>query len=175
MLRIRIRDSGSGTFLSPGSGMGKKSGSVSGMNDQNHISESLETLFWVKILKNSLMRIRDPGWKKFGSGINIPDPQHCMISSSTYGVDALAQKHANPADPAPDAQHCLNSFKLHKTYYWLHTVPVVWTLWLGTRRVFPILPLLPPGPAAAQHFPPFFTPPNPLHPPHQLALFLPKS
>jgi hypothetical protein len=22
------------------------------------------------------MRIRDPGWKKFGSGINIPDPQH---------------------------------------------------------------------------------------------------
>jgi hypothetical protein len=19
----------------------------------------------------------DPGWKKFGSGINIPDPQHC--------------------------------------------------------------------------------------------------
>ncbi len=31
---------------------------------------------------NSLMRIRDgdnsdPGWKKVGSGINIPDPQHC--------------------------------------------------------------------------------------------------
>jgi hypothetical protein len=26
---------------------------------------------------NSLMRIRDPGWKKFGPGINIPDPQHC--------------------------------------------------------------------------------------------------
>jgi hypothetical protein len=23
------------------------------------------------------MRIRDPGWKKVGSGINIPDPQHC--------------------------------------------------------------------------------------------------
>jgi hypothetical protein len=22
------------------------------------------------------IRIRDPGWKKFGSGINIPDPQH---------------------------------------------------------------------------------------------------
>jgi hypothetical protein len=38
--------------------------------------------FWVKNL-NSLMRIRDgknsdPGWKKFGSGINIPDSQHCM-------------------------------------------------------------------------------------------------
>jgi hypothetical protein len=23
------------------------------------------------------IRIRDPGWKKYGSGINIPDPQHC--------------------------------------------------------------------------------------------------
>jgi hypothetical protein len=22
------------------------------------------------------VRIRDPGWKKVGSGINIPDPQH---------------------------------------------------------------------------------------------------
>jgi hypothetical protein len=21
--------------------------------------------------------VSDPGWKKFGSGINIPDPQHC--------------------------------------------------------------------------------------------------
>ncbi len=25
------------------------------------------------------MRIRDLGWKKFRSGINIPDPQHCKI------------------------------------------------------------------------------------------------
>jgi hypothetical protein len=26
------------------------------------------------------MRIQDPGWKKFDpeSGINIPDPQHCI-------------------------------------------------------------------------------------------------
>jgi hypothetical protein len=31
--------------------MGKKSGSGSGMNNQDHISESLETIFWVKILK----------------------------------------------------------------------------------------------------------------------------
>jgi hypothetical protein len=28
------------------------------------------------------MRIRDPGWKKFGSGIHIPDPQHCQKESS---------------------------------------------------------------------------------------------
>jgi hypothetical protein len=42
------------------------------------------------------MRIRDPGWKKFGSGIrdgkksdpgsgiNIPDPQHCKITPSIF-------------------------------------------------------------------------------------------
>ncbi len=65
----------------------------SGMNNLNHIFWSLETIFLVffglKYL-NSLMRIRDPGygmetvrirdpgWKKVGSGINIPDPQHCL-------------------------------------------------------------------------------------------------
>jgi hypothetical protein len=54
-----------------GSGMGKKSGSGSGMNNPDHISESLETIsLGLKIpYLNSLMRIRDPGWKKFGSGI----------------------------------------------------------------------------------------------------------
>jgi hypothetical protein len=39
-------DPGSDTFL----GMGKKSGSGSGMNNLNHISESLGTIFWVKII-----------------------------------------------------------------------------------------------------------------------------
>jgi hypothetical protein len=24
------------------------------------------------------VRILDPGWKDVGSGINIPDPQHCI-------------------------------------------------------------------------------------------------
>ncbi len=47
VLRIRIQDPGSGAFLTPGSGMGKKSGSGSGMNIPDHISESLETIFWV--------------------------------------------------------------------------------------------------------------------------------
>jgi hypothetical protein len=47
--------------------MGKKSGSGSGMFNQDHIRE-LRNNFLVKIL-NSLMRILDPGWKKFGSWI----------------------------------------------------------------------------------------------------------
>ncbi len=49
VLRIRIRDAG---------WVPKKSVSGSGMKNPDHISESLETFFWVKIL-NSLMRIRD--------------------------------------------------------------------------------------------------------------------
>ncbi len=40
-----------GAFLTPGSGMGKKTRFGSGMNILDHISQSLETIFWVKILK----------------------------------------------------------------------------------------------------------------------------
>ncbi len=56
-----------------GSGMGKKSGSGSGMNNLDHVSERLKAIFLVKILK---FFDPDPGWKKFGSEINIPDPKH---------------------------------------------------------------------------------------------------
>jgi hypothetical protein len=56
--------------------MGKKLGSGSGMNPE-HISETLETIFWVKILE---FFDADPGWKKVGSGIryleNSPVPKH---------------------------------------------------------------------------------------------------
>jgi hypothetical protein len=84
--------------------MGKKSGSRSGIRirdeDLDHISESLETIFWVKILKFKFfdadpgsgfkkIQIWDPRQKTFGSwiregknsdpgsGINISDCQHC--------------------------------------------------------------------------------------------------
>ncbi len=68
VLRIRIRDPVTFWSLDPGSGMGKKSGSGSGMTNPDHISESLDTIFWVKILKFVLcgsgmekIRNRDPG------------------------------------------------------------------------------------------------------------------
>jgi hypothetical protein len=48
--------------------MGKKSGYGSGINNPDHISESLKQFLGLKCL-NSLMWIRYPGWKKFGSGI----------------------------------------------------------------------------------------------------------
>jgi hypothetical protein len=55
------------------------------MNNPDHISEGFETIFWGKILKffvadpgSGMEKIwfRDPGWKKIGSWINIPDPQY---------------------------------------------------------------------------------------------------
>jgi hypothetical protein len=53
------------------------------MNNRDNLSESLETILWVKILKfydtvpgSGIFLTLDPGWKKFGSGINIQDPQH---------------------------------------------------------------------------------------------------
>jgi hypothetical protein len=96
---LRIRDLGSGAFLTPGSGLGKKSGSDMGsrseMNNTDNISESLKTIFWVKILKVFMVdpgfgmekiRIWSPEGKKSypGSGINIPDPQHCPGLSKKY-------------------------------------------------------------------------------------------
>jgi hypothetical protein len=70
--------------------MDKKSRSGSGMNIRDHISESLETIFWVKILKffdadadPGSGNLFDPGsWIRdvknsyLGSGINIPDLQY---------------------------------------------------------------------------------------------------
>jgi hypothetical protein len=48
--------------------MGKKSGSVSAMNNPDHISDSIETIFWVKILKffdadpgSAMEKNSDPG------------------------------------------------------------------------------------------------------------------
>jgi hypothetical protein len=68
--------------------MGKKTGSrIRDEQSGSYFLELTETIFWVKILKffdadpgpgsgNETIRIRDPGWEKDGSGINILDPQH---------------------------------------------------------------------------------------------------
>ncbi len=78
--------------------MGKKSRSGSGMNIPDHISVSLETFFWDK---NSLIlwcgygtgirNLLDPGsgMEKFGSGINIPDPQHSLLRSLAAALSSL--------------------------------------------------------------------------------------
>jgi hypothetical protein len=73
---------GSGYLLTSGSWKGEKSRSGSGMNILDHISESLETIFCVKILESfyafadsGIFLTLDPGWKN-----SDPDyPQHCKI------------------------------------------------------------------------------------------------
>jgi hypothetical protein len=74
------------------------------MNNPDDISESLETIFWKK---NTYTRwcgsgIRDgknsdPGWKKFGSGINIPDPQHCKLTIFSPPIVAGKMIHLGTA------------------------------------------------------------------------------
>jgi hypothetical protein len=64
--------------------MGKKSGSGSGMNHPDHISKSVETNFFGLKYLNSLMGgsgIQDGKNSDPGSGLNIPDPQHCTLVS----------------------------------------------------------------------------------------------
>jgi hypothetical protein len=70
--------------------MGRKSASGSEIRDEqpgSYFPELRNHFFGVKILKffdaypgsgMETVRIRDPGWKKVGSGINISDPQHCL-------------------------------------------------------------------------------------------------
>jgi hypothetical protein len=95
----------------PGSGMGKNTGAGSGMNNPDHISESLEPNFWgfnpkIGFSLNYLMQIRDPGWKNQiregissdpGSKLNIPDRKQwffpfragfkCWYDTGTCPVD----------------------------------------------------------------------------------------
>jgi hypothetical protein len=58
--------------------MGKKSGSGSGMNNPDHISEILKTIFL-----NSLMLIRDPGWKK-------SDPDHRENFKAFFQISSVS-------------------------------------------------------------------------------------
>jgi hypothetical protein len=73
--------------------MGKKSGSESGMINPDHNSESLESVFCVKLLKffdadpgsgMEKIRNRDPVWKKFGSGIRDKHPGSTILPFSSF-------------------------------------------------------------------------------------------
>jgi hypothetical protein len=59
--------SGSGVFLTPGSGMGKNR---SGMNNPDlTVFREIKNYFSALKYLNSFIRIQDPGWKEFGSGM----------------------------------------------------------------------------------------------------------
>jgi len=71
-----------GSVADPGSRDGRKSASGSRIRDEQPGSYFLElrnfffAFFGVWGSGMETVRIRDPRWKKVGSGINIPDPQH---------------------------------------------------------------------------------------------------
>ena len=73
--------------------MGKYSGSGSRMNNPDHISESLETIFGFKYL-NSLMRIPDPGpgWKESGSGMEKTRIRDKHPGSATLFLSVVKRK-----------------------------------------------------------------------------------
>jgi len=75
--------------------MGRKSASGSGMKNPDHIFKSLETIFFVTILKffdadpgsgMETVRIRDPGWKKVGSGILDKHPGSATLVSKLLKI-----------------------------------------------------------------------------------------
>ncbi len=113
----------SGAFMTPGSGMGKKIRTR--IRDPDpwwttriiFPSELRHNFFGLKYL-NSLMRIRDgknsdPGWKKFGFGTNIPDPQHrlqtYLVINGRGGEGAEAEAElgasAQPVAALHNARH----------------------------------------------------------------------
>jgi hypothetical protein len=74
LISVADPDPGSGAFLIPGSGMGRKSASGSGMKNPDHIFKSLETSV---ADPGCLSRIPDPTFFHPGSRIrtvSIPDP-----------------------------------------------------------------------------------------------------
>ena len=67
--------------FTPGTGIRDGSNQDPDRDEQpgSYFRELKKQFFGLKYL-NSLMWIRDPGWKKVGSGIIIPDPQHWLLA-----------------------------------------------------------------------------------------------
>ncbi len=117
-----------------GSGIGKNSKSGSGMNIPYHISESLETIFWVNLkykngeYKNSLIQIwildpwifstRDGKKSDPGSGTNVPDPQHWvhLFLLSGFLLNFFPYLQGNESDP-----NCLSTSSSSSLYSFLKT------------------------------------------------------
>ncbi len=69
-------DPGSGVFFTPESEIGKKI-RIRDEHPKIIFPRAWKQFFWLKIL-NFLDADPDPGSFGPGSGINIPDPQHCL-------------------------------------------------------------------------------------------------
>ncbi len=110
-MRIRIRDTRSGIrclfdpwIWDPGWVKNQDPDPRSG-SAMNNPDQSLETIFWVKILKffdadsgSFLPWTRDPGWKKSGSGINIPEQKWRKRAPTVNRVNKKYSKTGKNSD-----------------------------------------------------------------------------
>jgi hypothetical protein len=85
------------------------------MNIPDHISESLETIVWVKKYPNSWTRILGSGMEKVEFGINIPDPQHWILPmlvfsqkylKNTKDIKVIFKKYIGPGKTAASGWAC---------------------------------------------------------------------
>jgi hypothetical protein len=85
-------DPGSGAFLTPGSGIRDGQKVSIQIRDEQPVSyfRELGNHFLGFKYYNSLMRIRDPGWKKFGSGIRNKHPG----SATLIAIDVVNPRGA---------------------------------------------------------------------------------
>jgi hypothetical protein len=74
ILNNSCSDAGSGAFLTPGSGDGKKTGAM--IRDEYLIFENLARVFGVKKIKNSMMRIWHPRQPWIRDGIKRIRDKH---------------------------------------------------------------------------------------------------
>jgi hypothetical protein len=86
------------------------------MNNPDHISESLETNFWVKILK---LFDADPGWKQFESGmekIRIRDMKFLLVfrrgGGGVQGKEELCLSSAHETE-IPRAKTQVRQFRMN--------------------------------------------------------------
>jgi hypothetical protein len=95
LITLSVADPDPGCLFTPGSQMGKKSGSGFGMNNPDHISDSLET--GIRNLKNLDPRWKnlDQGWKNsvHGSGRKILTRDDKHPGSATLITFILPQKN----------------------------------------------------------------------------------
>jgi hypothetical protein len=78
-------------------------------------------------------RIREPGWKKVGSGINISDPQHCIFEILIFYYSAWTHQAQSPTPrqlSIRSASLCVDSVikrvTLSKVKYGVRSPKFIW-------------------------------------------------
>ncbi len=95
-------DPGSGACLTPGSRMGKKSGS-----NPDHISKSLEIIFWGLKYLNSLMQIAGSGMEKIRIGIWDKHPGSATLHWSIGKKNRLLLPYPTTGDKLASLCECI--------------------------------------------------------------------